>query len=40
MSAQVRKNLKEKFRTFMWKGAGKRMVRWEVLLIGEEEACV
>ena len=32
MSAQVRKNLKEKFRAFMWKGAGKGMVIWEVLL--------
>ena len=26
MSAHVRKNLKEKFRAFMWKGAGKGMV--------------
>ena len=40
MSAQVRKNLKEKFRAFMWKGAGKGMVRWEVLLMGEEEGGV
>ena len=40
MSAQVRKNLKEKFRAFMWKGAGKGMVRWEALLMGEEEGGV
>jgi hypothetical protein len=36
----VRKKLKERFRAFMWKGAGKGMVRWEVLLMKEEEGGV
>ena len=40
MSAQVRKNLKEKFRAFMRKGAGKGMMRWDVLLMGEEDGGV
>jgi hypothetical protein len=37
LSAQMRKRLKEKFRAFVWKGARRGMVRWEVLLKKEEE---
>jgi hypothetical protein len=40
LSAQTRKRLKEKFKDFIWKGARKGMVRWEVLLLGEEEGGV
>jgi len=40
MSDQTRKKLKETFRDFMWKGAGKGMVRWEILSMKEEEGGV
>jgi hypothetical protein len=40
LSAQVRKRLKEKFRAFIWKGSERGKVRWEVLLMGEEEGGV
>jgi hypothetical protein len=40
MSEQVRKRLKERFKDFMWKEAGKGMVRWEILLMREEEGGV
>jgi hypothetical protein len=40
MSDQIRKKLKEKFKDFMWKEAGKGMVRWEILPMKEEEGGV
>jgi hypothetical protein len=40
LSAQVRKKLKEKFRAFIWKDAKRGMVRWEILMMGEEEGGV
>ena len=40
LSAQVRKQLKEKFRSFMWKESKRGMVRWEILMMGEEEGGV
>jgi len=40
LSTQVRKKLKEKVRAFIWKGAGRGMVRWEILMMGEEEGGV
>jgi len=40
MSTQVRKKLKEKFKAFMWNEASRGMVRWEVLLLKEEEGGV
>jgi hypothetical protein len=40
LSQQVRKQLKEKFRAFIWKGAERGKVRWEVLLMEEEEGGV
>ena len=40
LSAQVRKRLKEKFRAFIWKGAERGKVRWEILVMGEEEGGV
>ena len=40
LNTQVRKKLKERFRAFMWKGAGKGKVRWEVLLLKEKQGGV
>ena len=40
LSLQVRKKLKEKFRSFIWKGSERGKVRWEVLLMREEEGGV
>ena len=36
----MRKKLKEKFKAFMWNEASRGMVRWEVLLLKEEEGGV